>query len=68
MSDERKKRYSVNATVIGCTHIGIFEASSPEEAIEMAESEAHISFCHQCVGNCENAECEDFTAEEVDDE
>jgi hypothetical protein len=60
------KTYSVNATVCGSKHLGIFRANSEEEAIEMAvESNGHVSLCHQCSGECEDPEITEITAEVI---
>jgi hypothetical protein len=62
-----KKRWRVNGTVVGGKYLGEYEADTAEEAVELALDEAHVSFCHQCSGECENAEVEDATAEEITD-
>lgn len=59
--------YRVHGTVVGGKYLGEFEADSPEEAVEKALDEnGHVFLCHQCAGECENAEVEDAVAEEVE--
>lgn len=57
-----KKTWTVSASVVGGKHIGTYVADTGEEAIQMAQADADVRFCHQCDGECENAECETFTA------
>ena len=61
-------RYHVSATVIGSQYVGEFEAASPEAAIEKAQKIAHVSFCHECANQCENAQIENISAEEIVEE
>jgi len=66
MSKE-KKTYSVSASVRGSKYIGEFEASSKEEAMEIAlkSDEMYISLCHQCSSECEDAEIDEVFVEEA---
>lgn len=65
----KKKRWSVNASVVGSKHLGEFDADTEEEAIEMALNEnGHISLCHQCDSECEDPQIDEVTAELIDDE
>ena len=61
------KKFRVCGSVMGGKYLGEFMAETAEEAIEMAlESEAaYVSLCHQCAGECENAEVQSAEAEEV---
>lgn len=64
----KKRMWSVNATVVGGTHLGVYQAATAEEAIELAfDAHGGISFCHHCSGRCENPEIENVTAEPVDE-
>jgi hypothetical protein len=58
-------KFDVYATVKGSRYIGEFDAENEDEAIEMAarSDRANINLCHQCSPKCENAECDDFSAE-----
>lgn len=66
--DVMAKRYRVSGTVTGSVYIGEYEANSKEEAEALAEQDAHVSFCHQCGGNCESPEITELHVDEVDDE
>lgn len=59
-----KKKFQV----YGSIYIGKYEASTKEEAMEMAEKDASASFCHQCSDQCEDA-CVEVTEaiEDIDD-
>jgi len=59
-------RFTVHATVVGGKYLGEYEADSEEQAIEMAlEENGHVSLCHQCSGECEDAEITETNAELV---
>lgn len=60
-------KYRVYAKVSGSKYLGEFEAATPEEAEQLAleSDEAAICLCHQCAGECESAEVEEVTVEEV---
>lgn len=60
----KKKRWDVYGTVTGGKFIGTYVAATAEEAKKMAEGDADVSLCHQCSGECENAEVEVTHAEE----
>ena len=62
-----KREYNVYAQVGGGKFIGTFEAKSKEDAIKQASesNESHISLCHQCARECEDAEITEFIAEEA---
>lgn len=62
------KRWAVYGTVVGSKYLGEYEAATKEEAEAKALDEAHVSFCHQCCGECENAEIDEVHAELRDDE
>lgn len=63
------KNYSVNAAVHGSKHLGVFRASSPEAAIEMAEAaNGWCSLCHECSSECEDPQIGECTADETDEE
>jgi hypothetical protein len=69
MAKKKTKRWSVNATVVGGKHLGIFEAATAEEAVEKAiEAHEGINLCFHCSHHCENADIEDVTAEPADEE
>ena len=59
------KKYRVYGKVTGSIYLGIFEAESAEEAIEIANEEAGgpIALCHECAGKCEDAVVEPIEAE-----
>lgn len=63
-------RFRVNASVHGGKYIGVFEAETKEEAVALAEQseECHVSLCHQCSGQVENAEIEELHAERLGDD
>jgi hypothetical protein len=58
-------KFHVYATVKGTKYLGEFEAESEDDAIELAAAsdKASVSLCHQCGPQCEDAQCDDFTAE-----
>jgi hypothetical protein len=57
-------KYSVNASVVGSKHLGVFEADTKEKAIEMALSEnGSVNLCHHCSCQCQDPEIDDVTAE-----
>ena len=60
--------YQVTATVVGSKYLGEFEAETEEAAKEMAlaSDAVFISLCHQCSDQCENAECSEVVADEVE--
>ena len=62
----KKKTYRVWASVVGTKYLGAFEASSKEEAEEIAmeSDEACISLCHQCSRECEDPVVDKADAEE----
>jgi hypothetical protein len=66
MSD-RLKTYNVYGTVVGGKFIGTFKAKTKKEALEKALDHVHVSLCHHCASECENAEVDKLTAEEVDE-
>lgn len=57
-------KYHVTGVVTGSKYLGLFEANSEEEAIELAmESEAaHVSLCNQCSDECEDGQIEEAIA------
>lgn len=65
---KKTKLYDVYGTVVGGKYLGQVRAASKEEAEEIAWSgkgpALHVSFCHQCSGECENAEITEVFAEE----
>jgi hypothetical protein len=62
-----KKKYAVTGHVEGCKYLGVFEAKSPEEAVNMAlESDAaSVHLCHKCAGECEDGDIVDAHADEI---
>lgn len=67
---KKKQKYSVIGVVTGSKYLGEFEASSPEEAIEMALASdgAYVSICHSCSGECDSPEIHSASASPVEDE
>lgn len=61
----KKKKWAVNASVVGSKHLGVFMANTKEEAIELAEKEAGCFLCHQCESECQDAEIDKIYAEEI---
>lgn len=67
-----KKKFSIFGTVTGGKYCGTIEADSKEEAEEIAwanmskQLDLDVNLCHQCNGECENAEITELTAEEDD--
>ncbi len=61
--------YRVYGKVTGSKYLGVFEAASQEEALEKAYASAggHVGFCHQCSAQCEGAEVEPNSAEEIEE-
>lgn len=66
MSNRKLKRWSVTGTVVGSTWVGIYEAETAEEAIELAQPDVSVSVCHQCARKISDPEVEDFHAEEIE--
>ena len=66
----KKKRWSVSGVVAGSKFLGVFEADTEAEAVEMAlDSEnAFVSLCHQCSDQCEDPQIESAVAWEVEEE
>lgn len=58
-------RYRVYGRVIGSIYCGEFEADTPEEAVEKAQDECGVSFCHQCSDQCEDPVVEPGEAVEI---
>lgn len=59
-------KYRVGGAVHASTYIGEFEASTPEQAIEMAYEEAGISLCHECSREVSDPEVVSLWAEDDD--
>jgi hypothetical protein len=59
-----KKKFNVYGVVTGTKFLGVFEANTKEEAIQMASPEASACLCHQCDSECQDAEIHDIIAEE----
>ena len=63
-----KKKWAIYGTVTGGKYLGTIEAATKEEAEELAwdgkKVPLYVSFCHQCAGECENAEITEVMAEE----
>lgn len=60
------KKYNVTGTVTGGKWLGVYEAESPEAAIEMAldAQGGPISLCHNCADECCDGAVEEAAAEE----
>lgn len=67
--ETNRRRWRVFGAVVGTKYLGVWEASSKQEAIDKAmESDiASITLCHQCAQDCEDAEVNSdlSTAEEI---
>lgn len=61
------KRWRVWGTVVGTKYLGEFEANTMDDAIDKAleSSEACVSMCHQCSGECEDPEIHEASADEI---
>lgn len=61
------KKFRVWGKVVGSKYLGEFEAATKKKAEEMAleSEEASVRLCHQCSGECEDAEIDDVSAEVV---
>lgn len=61
-------KYMIIGVVTGSKHIGVFEASSKEEAEKMAYASegVYVSLCHACSSECEDAEIQKLIIEEVE--
>ena len=62
-------RYRAFATVVGGKYLGEVEADSEEEAVDKAWEldECHISLCHHCSRQLENAQITDIDIEPVEE-
>ena len=61
-------KYSVYGKVVGSKFLGTFEASSSEEAEQKAlDANGHVSLCHHCAGECEDAEITECVVEQGKD-
>jgi len=62
-----KKKFRVYGIVSGSKFLGVFEAETEQEAKDLgAESEnTHISLCHQCSNECDDAQIHEYQADEV---
>jgi hypothetical protein len=60
-------RYYVYGLVSGSKYLGEVEADSEDEARDKAEhlDTAHVSLCHQCADEVDNAEITDIEVEEI---
>lgn len=60
-------KYNVVGKVYASKFLGVFEADTPEEAVEMAlnSDSASICLCHQCADEAEDAQVEDAIASPV---
>jgi len=59
-------KFNVYGSVVGSKFIGTYEAKTRDEAIDKASRDAHVSLCHHCATECENAEVDELTAERVE--
>lgn len=59
-------KYNVGGAVHASTYIGEIEADSPEQAIEKAYEQAHVSVCHQCARDIQDPEVANLWAEDAD--
>lgn len=60
-------KYNVTGTVTGAKYLGVFEADSPEAAVEKAleSNAARVTLCHQCCVECEDPEIQEGEAEAI---
>lgn len=58
-------KFYAYAKVVGSKYLGEVEADNEEAAIEKAEQldATHISLCHQCSGQCEDAAVDEIVVE-----
>ena len=63
-------RYSVVGKVYASKFIGVFEASTPDEAIQQAldSDGACVCLCHQCAPQAEDPQIEDAEASLLHDD
>lgn len=63
-------KYHIYAKVVGSKYLGEVEANSEKEAIQKGWDldEACVSLCHQCSSECEDAEIEEITVDELNEE
>lgn len=63
-----KKKYAVYAAVVGTKYLGEVEASSAEEAVDLAYNldTIHIGLCHRCIRQCEDPTISEITVEEIE--
>lgn len=63
-------KYSVTGVVTGSKHLGVFEAATAEEAIQMAMDDSEltsVNLCHQCSDDCEDPEIHEAVASKIED-
>jgi hypothetical protein len=61
-------KYRVYGTVVGSKYLGVFEADTPEHAVELALMTASVGLCYQCSHECEDPEITDASAEPIESE
>lgn len=59
------KTWNVYGVVVGTKFLGTFKAETEQEAVVLAEREAHVSLCHQCAREINDPAIEEIRAEEV---
>lgn len=59
-------KWHLSGTVIGRKYLGEVEADTMEEAIEKGWKLCHVSLCHQCSDECEDAEIDEVFAEAIE--
>jgi hypothetical protein len=60
-------KYRVYGVVTGSKYLGEFIADTPEDAVAEAMGAGHVSLCHHCDSECEDAAIESAIAEPVDE-
>lgn len=61
-------KFEVYGKVTGSKYLGVFEAHSEEEAIQLAlqSTASMVSFCRQCTDNCEDPEINEAVADRIE--
>ena len=61
-------KWSVTAAVHGSKHLGVIEAATADESVNLAlQQNGSVNLCHHCVSECEDPVIGECIAEEVPD-